>query len=74
MPFKEVSSDTVRSILSAFPEATPDTLVLVSRMLDDIYELKQKLLATQVMVVDLQQQLDTVRAVAIVAAEHACGE
>lgn len=58
MPFKEALSEPARTIVSAFPEATHDTIALVSRMLDDITALKDSLLATQVTVIDLQGQVD----------------
>lgn len=63
-----------RTIVPTFPSVTPDTIALVSGLRADIDELRQKLLATQVMVVDLQDQLEAVRAVAIVAAVAAYDE
>lgn len=57
MQLKEVSSDTVHSIVSAFPEATPDTIVLVSRMLDDIATLRQELSDARVAILDLEERV-----------------
>lgn len=57
-----------RTTVHTFPKVTPDTIALISGLRADIDELRQKLLATQVMLVDLQDQLEAVRAVAIVAA------
>lgn len=57
MQLKEVPSDTVRSIVSAFPEATPDTIILVSRMLDDIATLRQELSDARVAILDLEERV-----------------
>mgnify|MGYP000891254885 CR=1 FL=1 len=58
MPLKERLPEPARTIISAFPDATPDTIALISGMLDDITALKESLLATQVTVIDLQGQVD----------------